>query len=58
MFMILWQKESQEVIFQRFDIPNCVQHLAILVDANHLVGHGDHMLLGPLRIPKKRVRDP
>jgi hypothetical protein len=28
------------------------------MDANHLVRHGDHMLLGPLRIPKKGVRDP
>lgn len=62
--MFLWLKflegegESHEVRCQRLNIPNCVQHLAILVDADHLVGHGDLMLLGPLRIPKKGVRDP
>lgn len=62
--MFLWQKfsggeeESQEARLQSLDIPDCVQHLAILVDADHLVGHGDRMLLGPLRIPKKGVWDP
>lgn len=28
------------------------------MDANHLVRHGDHMLLSPLRIPKDCVWDP
>lgn len=44
--MFLWQKfsegeESQEARLQKLDIPDGVQHLAILVDADHLVGHGD-----------------
>lgn len=52
------KEESQGMRFQRFDIPICVQHLAILVDADHLAVHGDRIYTDLLRIPTKGVWDP